>query len=328
MDLTPNDDQVQIVDAARSVLEKELAVDPARWRDGPAAAKDRAMLGMFAELGWLGLGLSEDKGGAGFGAAEEMLLFREAGRFLVTPRLLASIAAARLADTQTAAAVVAGTARVGLALPRDASAAYLVEADDADLVVLVGHDRIALFAAEAFEARESLRCIDETVAFEKASLRGAPLAELTGDDARGALDHFSLLVAAMLVGMGEAVRDLTVAHASERAQFGQKIGTFQAVSHPLADMAVRCEGAASQAMFAAVTYRDGAADAPFHVAAARIVAVGTAIANATASIQLHGGMGFAAEYPVHFFLKRAHLLDRIGGGLGDQLDRFMDLDAQ
>ncbi len=129
----------------------------------------------------------------------------------------------------------------------------------------------------------------------------------------------------MLVGSAEAVRDMTVLHASERVQFGQKIGTFQAVSHPCADMALRCEAALSQVKMASIVTRDQREDKEFHVRAARIVAFNAATANASAAIQLHGGMGFAAEYPVHFHLKRALLLDKLSTPLSAQLDNFLAL---
>ena len=120
------------------------------------------------------------------------------------------------------------------------------------------------------------------------------------------------------------IKDLTVEHVCEREQFGHKIGTFQAVSHPCSDMAVRCEAALSQTKVAAVTTRDKRKDIKFQVLAARIVAMEAALSNASTAIQLHGGMGFAAECPIHFFLKRAHLLDQIGGKSARHLDALFE----
>lgn len=279
------------------------------------------MLRQFAELGWVALGLPESHGGFGFGATEEALLFREAGRALVTPRLLAAVSAARLAATRgdkaRAALLVAGEAEAALAVPDGRHGVFLIDADGADDIVLVG-DHVSLLPADAFTNRELVRSTDETVRLERATLNRDVL-EIAG--VSGAGTHLSLLVAAQLAGSAEAVRDLTVAHAGERTQFGQKICTFQAVSHPLADMAVRCEAALSQVKVAAIALREGREDAEFQVVAARIVALDAALSNAQSAVQLHGGMGFTAEYPVHFHLKRAHLLDQVGGTMTDQLDR-------
>jgi alkylation response protein AidB-like acyl-CoA dehydrogenase len=333
MDLMPSPEEEQIIDTARALLSKELPVDFARWEKGAAAAPDRALLLSFAELGWIALGLPEDAGGFGFGATEEMLLFREAGRALVTPMLMAAVIAARLAaakgDAESLAALVSGMQKVGFAIPSgDGSSHYIIDGEDADRILLIATDRVALLSAQNFGDRAAVASVDGAVTLERATLAEDGVAlSVEGDEARVLLRHLSLLIAATLVGAAEAVRDLTVAHASERTQFGQKIGSFQAVSHPCADMAVRCEAALSQAKLAAVTLRDGRADASFQVQAARIVAIEAAIANASAAIQLHGGMGFAAEYPIHFFLKRAHLLDQIGGAAAGQLDALFALDA-
>lgn len=321
MDLMPNADEEQIVEAALSLLSTELAVEYVRWEAGPGSAPDRKLMPKFAELGWIALGLPEDRGGFGFGSTEEALLFREVGRALVTPRLLASVLAARLAsmtDPERAQRLISGSSQAGLAVDGGAGDLFLIDADDVDEVVIVDARGPALVPALSLQSRERQRSMDETVTLERASLD--PDASLIrGSDGDAA--HVSLLISAMLVGSAEAVRDLTVAHASERVQFGQKIGTFQAVSHPIADMAVRCEAALSQMKVAAIAFRDGRDDAAMQVTCARIVAMDAALANAQSAVQLHGGMGFTAEYPIHFHLKRAHLLDQFGGTLADQLDR-------
>ena len=330
MDLMPSADQEQIIDSARSFLSKELPVQHTRW-EPDTAASDHNMLPTFAELGWLGMGLPEQDGGIGFTAVEEALLFREAGRFLVTPVLLANVMSARLAtaagDAGLAAKIIAGEARCGLAIgTATPDIFYLIEAEGADYVLLLAVDEFLLLPAAAFSDVATLRGVDGTVTFQSARrTKGMAVASAHGATAQAESGYLSLLIAAMLVGSAEAVRDMTVLHASERVQFGQKIGTFQAVSHPCADMALRCEAALSQVKIASIVTRDGRDDTEFHVRAARIVALNAATANAGAAIQLHGGMGFAAEYPVHFHLKRALLLDQLCGALAAQLDHFLAL---
>ena len=331
MDLMPSPDQEQIVDAARVFLTRELPVQYARWEPDALHARDRSLLPQFGELGWFAMGLPEEAGGIGFTACEEMLLFREAGRFLVTPMLLFSTVAAKLALAYGAAALVggliAGETRCGLALQTpDRDRVLLVEGADARLILHLTADQLVLRRKDSFGAMSDIRSMDDTVTLQAAqACTGEPVALLSGHAAHALTDHMSLLIAAMLVGAAEATRDLTVAHASDRSQFGQKIGSFQAVSHPCADMAVRCEAALSQTKFAAVAVASGREDAEYQVRAARIVALDAALSNATASVQLHGGMGFAAEYPVHLFLKRAMLLNQIGDALPEQLDRFLRL---
>ncbi len=332
MDLMPSPDQEQIVDAARVFLARELPVQHARWEPHALHARDRSLLPQFGELGWLGMGLAEAAGGIGFSACEEMLLFREAGRFLVTPMLLFSTIAAKLAlaagATELVGGLIAGETRCGLAMqaPRR-DRLLLVECADAHLVLYLAEDRLVLTRRGAYGTLSDVRSMDDTVSLQSAQTgTGEPVAIVSGRAAHALANHMSLLIAAMLVGAAEATRDLTTAHAGQRSQFGQKIGSFQAVSHPCADMAVRCEAALSQAKFAAVAVASGREDAEYQVRAARIVAQDAALSNATAAVQLHGGIGFAAEYPVHLFLKRAILLNQFGDALPEQLDRFLSLD--
>jgi alkylation response protein AidB-like acyl-CoA dehydrogenase len=329
MNLMPSDDEENIIDLARSLLSSELPVDYRRWQAGALEAPDRRVFAQLADLGWIGLGISEARGGGGFSATEQAMLFREIGRALVTPQLLAAALAARLISStdERAAKIIAGQIRVGLAIPSELEGnLYLIEAADADQVLVLLAEKVLLISAAAFLDRRPVRSVDATVTLESARHPDNLAASSVGDGSLVRL-YASLLISALLTGSAEAVRDLTVEYAKERVQFGQRIGVFQAISHPLADMAVRCEAAVSQLKLAAVRVRDGAEDAQFQGLAAHIVALDAALANASASIQIHGGIGFAAEYPVHFHLKRAHLLAEIGGGIHAQLDQLFILNA-
>ena len=94
--------------------------------------------------------------------------------------------------------------------------------------------------------------------------------------------------AALLVGLAEAVRDDAVAYASERVQFGKPIGVFQAIKHPCADMAVRCEAALSQTMMAALHVRDGLPDAEFQAASAKVVVRAKVVDRILSSTMMRG----------------------------------------
>lgn len=83
-------------------------------------------------------------------------------------------------------------------------------------------------------------------------------------------------------------------------------------------MALRAEAARALTAFAAVTENEKRPDSPFHAAAAKLLATEAALNNAAANIQIHGGMGYSAECNAHLFLKRAHLLDQVGGNMMSQ----------
>ncbi len=128
-------------------------------------------------------------------------------------------------------------------------------------------------------------------------------------------DRAAVAVAVDGLGLAGAMLDATVAYAKVREQFGRPIGSFQAVKHQCADMAVQLAvgrelaGAAVEALVAAGTGEDPAAVeeagvaasmAASYLGAAAVDVVGTAL-------QLHGGIGYTWESGVHAFLKRATL---------------------
>src|SRR5206468_6416542 len=83
----------------------------------------------------------------------------------------------------------------------------------------------------------------------------------------------TVLLAAEAVGIAERTLEASVAYAKVRHQFGRPIGSFQAVKHRCADMAVRAEVVRSLTTYAAVALRDGEPDAARHVDEAKALAV-------------------------------------------------------
>ena len=98
IDLLPSEVEQQIIDGVAGFLAEELPL--ARLRPGPDGERS-ADIGISAEqwheiagLGWFGLGIPEERGGAGFTVVAEMLVVREVGRYAVSPSISATIAAA------------------------------------------------------------------------------------------------------------------------------------------------------------------------------------------------------------------------------------------
>jgi alkylation response protein AidB-like acyl-CoA dehydrogenase len=136
----------------------------------------------------------------------------------------------------------------------------------------------------------------------------------------------TILSAALAVGSAQAVTDLAVAYAKEREQFGRPIGSFQAVKHILADMAVRASVAQSAVYAAGVTYDDPSVGDPARAAsAAKVTAGHAAVANGKGAIQVHGGMGFTWEVDAHLHLKRSWLLDTQFGSVDEHSERLATL---
>jgi alkylation response protein AidB-like acyl-CoA dehydrogenase len=310
IDLAPDATGTQIVDATRAVLRDAFPLAELTRSEPPPGLADRRRA-RAADLGWTGCGLPEALGGAGFAVTEEALLFRELGRGLVSPGVMATLLAALVvadADPDRARAFADGTRRAGLAVDGPGRL-LLIDARPGDDAVRIDGPQVTLIPAAALADRTPMESVDPTLTLHAvdrtatATVRTAPL----GDRAR-------LLLAAQMVGLAEASCAMAVAHAKLRQQFGRPIGAFQAVAHPCADMEVRARAADAQLAFAAVAARDGRADAPAQVLSALLVAADAAFRNATVTIRVLGGMGYSSESGAHLFLKRAMVLREAAGG--------------
>ncbi|MCF1597022.1 acyl-CoA dehydrogenase family protein, partial [Streptomyces muensis] len=117
-----------------------------------------------------------------------------------------------------------------------------------------------------------------------------------------ALTYARLATAAQALGVGHALLDRTVAHVRQRTQFGVPIGSFQAVKHRLADARIGLEFARPLLFGAALTL------APADVAAAKVTACEAAYTAARTALQLHGAIGYTAEYDLSLWLTKARAL--------------------
>jgi hypothetical protein len=168
-------------------------------------------------------------------------------------------------------------------------------------------------------AREARPCIDPTrrlarVRFERAA--SVPV----GADAASVRRWATVLAAAEAAGVAERALEMSVEYAKVREQFGRPIGSFQAIKHRCADMAVRAEVARSAVTYAAVAIEEARDDAPLAVHIAKSLATEAAITNAAENIQNHGGIGYTWEADAHLYLKRARLLEHVLGTRLEHLD--------
>ncbi len=128
------------------------------------------------------------------------------------------------------------------------------------------------------------------------------------DAVRSLVDLGATLVAAEAVGAAEAALEITTRFAKEREQFDSKIGRFQGVKHPLAEMYVDVESFRSLVYYAAWCLDQGASEAPAASRAASQAKAYAAEAFARIGIdgvQLHGGVGYTDEYDIQLYLKRS-----------------------
>ncbi|BCH35169.1 acyl-CoA dehydrogenase [Mesorhizobium sp. L-8-10] len=303
-DLNRSEDQRQILDTAAAMLEAQYPVSRLRRRDPDD-------LSGLAAFGALGLALPEAQGGAGFSLAEEALLHVLLGRHVVSTRVLAAAVGARLLTSTgdgLAFEVIAGGTAVCAAIPVGGDM-LLVDRSSASLALVFDNRRLALVEIGDAAGRQETG-LGRSIPVERLGAGSGRTVATSSDD--GLLGVADLMISAQLLGIAEGARDLTVAYAQMRHQFGQPIGGFQAVKHHCANMAIAAETVSAQLDMAALAARDGRDDASFQIAALRRLATAAALGNVRTAIQVHGGIGFSAEADVHHYLKQAHLLSRLG----------------
>ena len=320
VDLTPSDDQRMIEDGVRGFLQDRLPVERLREAKNHGGAAERALWQELSGLGLFALGCAEQDGGLGLGLAEEALVARALGLFLVSPLVLAQLAAPHFAaDADLRAALIAGTARAAFANSLGDGSAHLIDGDEAEHILLLSPEGAVLLPRNALGEALVTAGMDETISLAKASVPSTVPARCTY------ADRTSLLIAAYLTGIAQAATTMAVAYAKTREQFGQPIGAFQAIKHQCADMAARAAAAEAQSFYTAVGCGNGLDDAS-EIAAARMLAARAAIDNARANIQIHGGMGFTAECDAHLYLKRA-LVEMPDGIFVGHADAAVQLDG-
>ncbi len=119
------------------------------------------------------------------------------------------------------------------------------------------------------------------------------------------LDIGALLVTAEAVGTAEGAVATTTEFAKQRVQFGSPIGRYQGVKHPLAEAYVDVESFKSLVYYAAWALDEGADDASRAVSRAKAYASEALPRIGLEGVQLHGGVGYTAEYDIQLYLKRS-----------------------
>jgi alkylation response protein AidB-like acyl-CoA dehydrogenase len=265
---------------------------------------DRTTWQALHDAGVFTLRMPEPEGGLGLGMAAQAVVFEELGK---------GLAAGPLIGTALAAGTVAGDA-VGL-VERTERPLLVEHLEVLDALVVLDASGAWAVDPRSVDGRPVPRPLDPLTPLHRAVdlPRGEQVAG--ADVAADWRRRGAVLAAALLLGIAEEVSARATAYAKEREQFGRPIGSFQAVKHLLADTVVRTEVTRAAVYSAAVHLDDpGAGDSERAVAAAKLLAGEHALANAKTAVQVHGGMGFTWEVPIHHYLKRAALLASAFGG--------------
>ena len=289
-------DQEALRTEARRYLEERFPAERVAELADSAEGWDPASWAELAGLGWLGVSVAEDEGGAGLGFLEEAVLLEELGRALYPGPYFSTIALALPAlPPEERARVAAGEVRWS------AEVNGLVP----DLALV---DRVVTDEGAAPAEGETLETMDST-------RRLGRLAPGPRDPLPGAIDRPRLRSALALEAVGIAQRALEygLEHAKERQQFGKSIGVYQAVSHSLVDSFMATELARSLAYWAAWCVAEGDGEQAVAAAAAKAYASEAAVSACERSIQILGGTGFTWEHALHRYYKRAQWIQGFDG---------------
>jgi alkylation response protein AidB-like acyl-CoA dehydrogenase len=309
MDFELSEFQTDLAEGVRRLCEGQFALDQVRALESADKVIDRKGWQQLGEAGVFNLCLAEEAGGVGLGLAEAALVFEELGRALVPGPLVATHLAAGLVEGADDGSVVVGLVEDRHPAATTALPIIIEHLDDLDVLLVLSDEGITSLDPRGLDAAKLDRPMDPlTPVWAISSLPvGTPVAG--PEIAQWWRRDGAVLTAALQVGMAGWTTDLAVDYAKQRRQFGRPIGSFQAIKHICADMAVRTELARCAVQAAAVTIdQPDVGDPAMAALGAKLLADEAAITNGRACIQVHGGMGFTWEIPAHLAYKRARVL--------------------
>ncbi len=359
MQFTLTDEQRALADTVRSYLANRFDLAAVRAvYDNPESDGDPGDLWKAAtDQGWLAVMIPEEYDGLGLGLLDAAVIARCLGAGAVPGAYSATLLAAeaiRLAgspEQQQAwlPRVAAGEVRLALATrgpggdgPDSAApftmdgsrltgyapaveyagvaSALVVRAADGDLwIVDPAADGVTLTAVPALDRTTRLADV------ELAGAAGERLAYSSPEVLRSLLDRGAVLASADLAGIAREALTRTVSYDRDRVQFGVPVGSFQAIKHALADLAVAVTMAEHTALYAAHALDVQAPDAALAVSVAKAKTSDVARDATAAMVQYHGGIGYTWEHDAHFFYKRAKRLEYAYGDATTHRERIASL---
>ncbi len=257
----------------------------------------------LAEAGLIGLRVDEADGGAGATVPDLVVAFERLGYHAVPGPYVESV----------------------VLLPRLVSADLREQIASGGAILTASVEDLVPFAADVAVSTSAFVVTESTIGLAE---RGEDLASL--DPARrlsrlvpgipdaldphliaGAVDEATLAISAFLVGAGQRLLDESVAYAKVREQFGRTIGEYQAIKHALANVHVALTFARPLVHGAAID--QGTPTTARSVSAAKVAAGDAARLAARTAIQVHGAIGYTAEYDLSQWLLRVRALEGLWG---------------
>jgi alkylation response protein AidB-like acyl-CoA dehydrogenase len=332
----PEDDERELREVLAATLKAKVDEEALLDRKRPIDAAEPEVWSALTDFGLPGLAVDESLGGAG---ARPRLLYaaiEEAAKALAPAPLVPTVTALDVALQCGAKALVqritAGAA-AAFAVPVDDSGwmisgpelpewdgarlsgvvPIVAGAPNAEALVVLARiggggevlvtvdasaDGVDVTAHQPLDVSATIGSVTLTAAEGEVIADGNDVGRALGTARRQAV----LAVAADSVGVASRALAMAVQWAGERHQFGRAIGSFQAVSHRCADMLVALEGARSQVFAAAEADLE---ESGYLADLAAAAALDAGVVATEGALQIHGGIGFTWEHPIHLLLRRA-----------------------
>lgn len=295
-----HDDLASTVDAL--LTKADVPARTRAWIGGDRGPVEEVFTGL-AQTGVNGLLIDESSGGSSAGAIEMVVALEQIGRHALPGPVVESIAVLPVlfrsaGITGERLSALAEGAFATCAIPPVAPLAPV-----SDIAYLVQDGVLSTATAAAAVATvDPTRHVAELDPAETIA-EGVPV-----DDA---LDIGTLATAAQLLGMAGAMLTLAADYAQARHQFGRAIGSFQAVKHHLADVAIAVE-MARPLVHAAALGIDGlvpeGTDVRRDVAAAKVAAGDAAHLASRRALQVLGAIGYTTEHDLSLYLTKTRAL--------------------
>jgi len=348
MDFGLSDEQRLLESTLRGMLEERVPIERLRQLVEQDDPYDAGVWAGLAELGACGVLIPERFGGSGLGLLDAALVAQALGAHATPTPFLSCSVLAPVALLEAGSAeqqerwlpgLAGGSLRFGVAATElwsrredagvrcdgdvlSGKALMAIDVPGADAILVAPDDeRLFVVAADAAGLRcERLLTIDATrnvaeLVFENVRPEAA-LAH--GAGARQALtrmlDAGRITLAADVLGACDTMLARAVEYAGQRSQFGRVIASFQAVKHMCAEMAASIEPARSLLWYAAHAFDELPDEASLVAAHALSLLSDIGRAVATASTEVHGGVGFTDEQNLHLWFKRIGLGRELLGG--------------
>jgi alkylation response protein AidB-like acyl-CoA dehydrogenase len=286
------------------------------WADGDTAP-GLALWRRLAEQGVSALVVPEEHDGLGGNAVDLVVAFEVLGHQLaVGPWIESAAYLARALHGDQLAAVAEGVVAT-VAIPP--LVPFALDANVAEKVYVPATGGGLEALAPDFSAT-SLRSVDTT----RRLFQVVEDVETLATPLEGPFDLAALACAAELLGCGERLLSDSVEYVKQRKQYGRTIGSYQAIKHTLADVRIALDFARPLVHGAALSVATESESASRDVSAAKVAAGDAAYLASRVALQVHGAIGYTAEFDLGLWINRVRALVSAWGGSAHHRGRIAD----